>query len=81
MDSNQYIDVFPNKILLSKLNDQNFHEARVTLTNLTTKFVVFKVYINKKTIYSATPSTGYIGPKECIMVNLKRLNKVFDNII
>jgi hypothetical protein len=77
MENNKrYVDVFPNKILLSKPNENNFFEAKLTLTNLTNKFVVFKVYINKSTIYSANPSTSFISPKETTIVNVKRLERV-----
>ena len=73
---NKYVDVFPDKIKLSKTFDQNYHEARITLTNLTNNYVVFKVYINKNTIYSANPSSSYIKPKESTTVSIKRLEKV-----
>lgn len=73
---NKYIDVFPDKIRLSKTYEQNFYEARITLTNLTNSYIVFKVYINKSTIYSANPSSSYIKPKESITISVKRLEKV-----
>ncbi len=76
MEAKKYIEVFPNKILLAKSNDQNYYEAKLTLNNLTNSFVVFKVYINKSTIYSANPSTSFIPPKEGISINIKRLEKV-----
>jgi hypothetical protein len=73
---NKYVDVFPEKIKLSKTFDQDYYEARITLTNLTNNYVVFKVYINKNTIYSANPSSSYIKPKESTTINVKRLEKV-----
>jgi hypothetical protein len=72
---NKYIEVFPDKIILSRPLEQNHYEARLTLTNLTDKYVVYKVYINNNAIYSATPSTGFIKPKEITSVNIKRLEK------
>lgn len=75
-NQNKYIDVFPNKITLSRVFDQNFYESKLTLTNLTDKCVVFKVYINKNTIYSANPSTSFIPPRDNIIINIKRLEKV-----
>ena len=47
MEHNKYIEVFPNKILLRKPLNQNYYEAKLNLTNLVDKYVVFKVYINK----------------------------------
>ncbi len=73
---NKYIEVFPDKIKLSKTFEQNFYESRITLTNLTNLYVVFKVYINKNTIYSANPSSSFIKPKESTTITIKRLEKV-----
>ena len=73
---NKYVDVFPDKIKLSKIFEQDYYEARITLTNLTNSYVVFKVYINKNTIYSANPSSSYIKPRESTTINVKRLEKV-----
>jgi len=76
MDMNKYIEVFPNKILLKKPLSQNYYESKLILTNTTEKYVVFKVYINKSSIYSANPSTSYIKPKENITIIIKRLEIV-----
>jgi hypothetical protein len=73
---NKYLEIFPNKIVLSKTFDQNFYEARLNLTNLTNQYLVFKVYINKNTIYSANPSTSFIKPQDSVVVNVKRLERV-----
>lgn len=76
MNDNKYVDVFPDKIILSKALEQNQYEARLTLTNLIDKYVVFKVYINNSSIYSATPSTSFIKPREKATINIKRQEKV-----
>jgi hypothetical protein len=81
MDLNKYVEIFPKKISLKKITGQNFFETKLTLTNLVDKYVIFKVYINKNSIYSANPSTGFIKPKENIFINIKRLEMVkFVNI-
>lgn len=75
--SNKYVDVHPNKIILSRNFSQQFYESKITLTNKTNSFVVFKVYINKTTQYSSNPSTGYIKPEGSISIAIKRIEKVF----
>jgi len=81
MDNKKYIEVFPNKILLRKQLGASFFESKMTLTNLIDKYVLFKVYINKSSQYSANPSTGYIKPGENMTINVKRVEKVFEFLI
>ncbi len=74
---NNYIEVLPDKIILSRQFNQTFYEAKLSLTNLLDSYVVFKVYINKSSQYSSNPSTGFIKPKDSVNINIKRLEKVF----
>jgi hypothetical protein len=74
--SNKYIEILPDKIILGRSNAQAFYESKITLTNLTNKYVVFKVYINKHTLYSANPANSFIPPKENIALTIKRLENV-----
>jgi hypothetical protein len=71
-----YLDVHPNKIILSRPFNQSFYESKLTLTNITDKYIVFKVYINKSTQYSSNPSTGFIKPGDNIVITIKRVEKV-----
>jgi hypothetical protein len=71
-----FIEAFPNKISLTKAYEQDLYEARITLTNLTKNYVIFKVFINKTTTYSATPSTGFIPPLDNVSLHIKRLERV-----
>jgi hypothetical protein len=73
---NNYIDVSPNKITLAKQSDTSFFESKIILKNKTDKHVVFKIYINKYTVYSANPSTSFIPPQDSISVTVKRLENV-----
>jgi hypothetical protein len=77
----KYLDVFPEKIYLKKILEQSYHEGRVTLTNITDKFVIYKVYINQNSIYSVNPSTSFIPPRGTVTVFIKRLNKVISYYI
>ena len=80
MSSNKYVEVFPNKIILSKQLGQSFFDSKLTLTNVLDSYVVFKVYINKSTQYSANPSTSFLKPRESVVINIKRVEKVFYSI-
>ena len=76
MESKNYIEVFPNKINLKKQFSQTYFESKVVITNKVDKYVLFKVYINKSTQYSANPSTGFLKPGESNVINIKRVEKV-----
>lgn len=73
---NTYIDVFPSEILLRKQLDQDNFEGKVNLTNLTNKYIIFKVYINQSNIYSVHPSTSYLPPLSNTDILVKRQSKV-----
>ena len=73
---NKFVEVFPNKVTLSRSLPQSLFECRLTLTNLTDNYVIFKVYINNSAQYSANPSTSFIKPRDDATINIKRLDKV-----
>jgi len=75
MISTNYIDIIPNNIILKNKNN-DYHEATITLNNLTDSNVLFKVYNNKKTTYSSTPNIGFISPRGTIIIDVKRLERV-----
>lgn len=67
-----YIEIIPNKLILIRLTDQKFFEGRITLKNITSKFVIYKIYINHTLNYSVTPSVYYIPPYQSIVINVKK---------
>jgi hypothetical protein len=75
-NNNQYVEVFPRKIVLQKHFDQDNFEGRVNLKNLTNKFIIFKIYINQSNIYSVHPSTSYLPPSSNADITVKRQLKV-----
>ena len=78
MEDNKYLEVLSDKIILTRTAANPYYEAKITLTNLTSKYVVFKVYINKHTLYSANPASSFIPPKENISITVKRLENTPD---
>jgi hypothetical protein len=76
MENNKYLEVLSDKIILTRTTSNPFYESKISLTNLTDKYVVFKVYINKHTIYSANPASSFIPPKENLSITIKRLENV-----
>ena len=72
-----YVEIIPNKIIISKPLGATYYESRISINNLTDKYVIFKVYINKNTLYSANPSCTFIKPKDSVVVNIKRLERVY----
>jgi hypothetical protein len=77
MEDNKYLEVLSDKIILNRTSLNPYYEAKLTLTNLTNKYVVFKVYINKHTLYSANPASSFISPKENLSITIKRLENVY----
>ena len=66
-------------IYLSKSNENNnIYSSVVTITNLTDKYLLFKVYINKIRVYSANPPTSFIPPREKADISIKRIEGEFD---
>ena len=78
MEDNKYLEVLSDKLILSRTASNPYYEAKINLTNLTNKCVVFKVYINKHTLYSANPASTFIPPKENISITVKRLENTAD---
>ncbi len=78
MEDNKYLEVLSDKLILSRTVSNPYYEAKINLTNLTNKYVIFKVYINKHTLYSANPASTFIPPKENISITVKRLENAAD---
>lgn len=73
--STSYLEINPNQIILSKTST-DYYESKIELKNLTNKYVLFKVFNNKKTTYSSTPNYGFLTPGGSINIEIKRLERV-----
>jgi hypothetical protein len=69
----KYIEA--TKLVLVKLIDQNIYEGRILLKNLTTNFVIYKIFTNSNMKYSIAPSQYFIQPAEAITVTIKLFEK------
>ena len=69
------VSVFPDPLVIIQSINSNILESKINLTNLTNDYVVFKIYNNKHSLYSAKPSTSFIPPKETVNVIIKRFKK------
>ena len=67
--------VYPSPLVITKQKNSNFFESKLNLSNLTNEYVIFKLYINQRALYSAKPSTSFIKPKETAHVLIKRFAK------
>ncbi len=76
MNSSSILEIIPNFIFLKKTTT-DYYESSITLNNLIDKNVLFKVFNNKKTTYSSTPNYGFVSPKGSIVIDIKRLERVF----
>ena len=67
--------VYPIPLVITKQKNSNYFESKLNLSNLTNEYVIFKLYINQRSLYSAKPSTSFIKPKETAHVLIKRFAK------
>ena len=66
--------VYPTPLVITKQKSTNYYESKLNLSNLTDNYIVFKIYNNQHTLYSAKPSTSFIKPKETAHVLIKRFS-------
>ena len=67
--------VYPSPLILIKQKNSSYYESKLNLSNLTNDYVLFKLYNNQHTLYSAKPSCSFIRPKETANVLIKRFSK------
>jgi hypothetical protein len=72
--SKKFFHIDSDKIYLTKKTDESgsYYISKVTLTNLTDKYLLFKVFLTKQKVYSLNPSTSFIPPREKVQVYIKR---------
>lgn len=74
MDSN-FVEVFPDPLVLTYSNQSNHLESKINLRNLTNEYIIFKIYNNQRLLYSAKPSTSFISPMQSTNITIKRFIK------
>lgn len=73
------VEIYPNPLILSHSNNLNYLESKLNIRNLTNEYIIFKLYNNQRSLYSAKPSTSFIPPMETSNVIIKRYKK--ENLI
>jgi hypothetical protein len=71
--------VFPDPLVMTQNNKASHCESLLNISNLTNEYIIFKLYNNQHTLYSAKPSTSFIPPKGNIKVKIKRYKKEENN--
>ena len=74
-NDSKIVSVYPTPLIITKQRNSNYYESKLNLTNLTNDYVLFKIYNNQHSLYSAKPSASYIPPKETAHVLIKRFSK------
>ena len=69
------VEVFPDPLVMTLTSASNYYESKLNLTNLTNEYVVFKIYNNQRSVYSAKPSVSFIRPRDTTYVSIKRFKK------
>ena len=73
--TNNLVEVFPDPLILTQLNNGNYMESSLNLRNLTNEYIIFKIFNNQRSLYSAKPSTSFISPMDTTKISIKRFNK------
>jgi len=73
--SSNIVSVYPNPLIMAQSRNSDFLDSQLNLSNLTNEYIIFKVYNNQYNLYSATPSTSFIPPKDKAIVKIKRYIK------
>lgn len=71
MKTESIIALNKDEIFLKK-NQNNFYDDFLEIFNLTNSYIIYKIFVNVKGIYSTTPASSYIKPKDKIKVYIKR---------
>lgn len=71
MKSSPIMTINKDEVILKK-NPNNFYDDTIEIINLTESFLIYKIFVNVKGIYSTTPASSYVKPKESINVYIKR---------
>ena len=74
-NDSKIVSVYPTPLIITKQRNSNYYESKLNLTNLTNDYVLFKIYNNQHSLYSAKPSASYIPPKETAHVLIQRFSK------
>jgi len=72
---NKLVEIFPNPLNLIATKNSSFLESKINIKNLTNNYIIFKVFNNNSTVYSAKPSKSFISPMETKDVHIKRFTK------
>ena len=78
MESN-IVSIYPDPLVITQSSNSNYLESKLNLSNLTSDYVIFKIYNNQHLLYSAKPSTSFIPPKEKLEIAIKRFKKEEDH--
>ena len=68
------IDINPNPLTIS-LEDNSDNHNIITLSNKTNNYIIFKTFINLKSILIAKPSTSFINPNSTNSIEVTCINK------
>ena len=74
MSTKDYFKIDTDKIYMTKsISSPNTYSGKVTLTNKTGSYLIYKVMINKSKLYTANPACSFIAPNSQTDVIIKRL--------
>ena len=69
------VEIYPDPLILIQSSNLNYLESKLNVHNLTNEYIIFKVFNNQRSLYSAKPSTSFIPPMETTSITIKRFKK------
>lgn len=69
------VEIYPDPLILIQSNNLNYLESKINVRNLTNEYIIFKIFNNQRSLYSAKPSTSFIPPMETTSIIVKRFKK------
>ena len=69
------VEIYPDPLILIQSSKLNYLESKLNFRNLTNEYIIFKVFNNQRSLYSAKPSSSFIPPTETTSITIKRFKK------
>ena len=74
-DKINIVEIYPDPLILIQSSKLNYLESKLNFRNLTNEYIIFKVFNNQRSLYSAKPSSSFIPPMETTSITIKRFKK------
>ena len=75
LNKDNIVEIYPDPLILVQSTNSDYLESKLNFHNLTSEYVIFKLFNNKKSLYTTKPSTSFIPPKDTVSILIKRFKR------